>query len=142
MSYCPRSLCSTRLVSLTSIKLPFRILTGGWMQVAAKHVPVSSLIIGVDLIPIRPIRGTQSIVGDITTEKCTKLIEKASKSQLFDIVLNDGAPNVGGAWHSESLSQAILVLDALKLATKFLVPNGWFITKVQLLKITLNFFVM
>lgn len=112
------------------------------MQVAAKHVPVSSLIIGVDLIPIRPIRGTQSIVADITTEKCTKLIEKTSKSQLFDIVLNDGAPNVGGAWHSESLSQAILVLDALKLATKFLAPNGWFITKVHLLKTTLNFFII
>eukprot|EP00210_Caulerpa_lentillifera_P004630 g4416.t1 len=103
---------------------------GGWMQVAAKHVPISSLIIGVDLIPIRPIRGTQSIVGDITSEKCTRLIEKTSKSQLFDIVLNDGSPNVGGAWHSESLSQAMLVLDALKLATKFLAPNGWFITKV------------
>ena len=101
------------------------------MQVAAKHMPVHHLIVGVDLMPIRPIRGTTSLVADITTEKCKKLIEKESHGQLFDVVLNDGSPNVGGAWHSESISQAILVLDAMKLATEFLAPKGWFITKVR-----------
>ncbi|KAK9054982.1 hypothetical protein SSX86_026061 [Deinandra increscens subsp. villosa] len=43
---------------------------GGWMQAAVECVPVGSLVIGVDLDPIRPIRGAIAIQKDITTPKC------------------------------------------------------------------------
>ena len=42
---------------------------GGWLQVAAKTMPVGSLIVGVDLDPIRPIPGVTSFIGDITSQK-------------------------------------------------------------------------
>jgi 23S rRNA U2552 (ribose-2'-O)-methylase RlmE/FtsJ len=42
---------------------------GGWLQVCQKYMPVSSLIIGMDLLPIRPIRGVTTIQQDITTEQ-------------------------------------------------------------------------
>ena len=48
----------------------------------------------------------------------------------MDIVLHDGAPNVGGAWSSEAYSQSWLVLEALRMATDVLAPKGIFITKV------------
>lgn len=46
-----------------------RVPTGGWLQVAVKHMPMSSLIIGIDLDPIRAIKGCKTLVGDITTQK-------------------------------------------------------------------------
>ena len=43
---------------------------GGWLQVAQKYMPMSSLIVGVDLAPIKPIRGCTTFVDDITTQSC------------------------------------------------------------------------
>ncbi|KAJ7427285.1 pre-rRNA processing protein FTSJ3 [Willisornis vidua] len=83
---------------------------GGWLQVASKFMPVSSLIIGVDLVPIKPIPNVVTLQEDITTEKCRQ-----------------------GRSHPRSLfspAPANLTLMALKLACEFLCKGGWFITKV------------
>ncbi|KAL0044666.1 hypothetical protein WJX82_004707 [Trebouxia sp. C0006] len=103
---------------------------GGWLQVAVKHMPMSSLIIGIDLDPIRTVKGCTTIVGDITTQKSRQAIKKEAGGSLMDTVIHDGAPNVGGAWASEAYSQSWLVLESLKLACEFLAPRGTFVTKI------------
>ncbi|KAL5202167.1 hypothetical protein ABZP36_013119 [Zizania latifolia] len=106
---------------------------GGWVQVAVNHAPVGAFVVGVDLVPIRPIRGAHSLTEDITTTKCHAAVRRLMDSNgvaAFDVVLHDGSPNVGGAWAQEATAQSSLVIDAVRLATMFLAPKGVFITKV------------
>ncbi|KAI5461072.1 Spb1 C-terminal domain-containing protein [Mariannaea sp. PMI_226] len=103
---------------------------GSWCQVAAEVMPVNSLIIGVDLAPIKPIPRVITFQSDITTEKCRATIRQHLKTWKADTVLHDGAPNVGTAWAQDSFNQAELALQSMKLATEFLVEGGTFVTKV------------
>jgi AdoMet-dependent rRNA methyltransferase SPB1 len=103
---------------------------GSWCQVASEAMPAGSLIIGVDLSPIKPIPRTITFQSDITTDKCRATIRSHIKHLKADTVLHDGAPNVGVAWVQDAFSQAELVLQSMKLATEFLKEGGTFVTKV------------
>lgn len=93
-------------------------------------MPSSKTIIGVDLDPIKPIPNVVTFVNDITTQSCRQEIKKQIKNGKAEVVLHDGAPNVGTQWTHDAYMQAELTLSACRLATEFLAPNGTFVTKV------------
>ncbi|KIJ45294.1 hypothetical protein M422DRAFT_251473 [Sphaerobolus stellatus SS14] len=103
---------------------------GGWLQVASKYMPPNSVIVGVDLVPIKPIPRVVTFAADITTANCRNLLRGELKDWKADVVLHDGAPNVGTAWVHDAYGQSELVLMSLKLAVEFLVKGGIFVTKV------------
>jgi AdoMet-dependent rRNA methyltransferase SPB1 len=123
---------------------------GGWLQVASKTMPVNSLIVGarnflltaiepfaenysfagIDLVAIKPIPRVTTFAADITTVHCRNLIRNELKDWKADVVLHDGAPNVGTAWIQDAYAQSELVLMSLKLAVDFLIKGGTFVTKV------------
>jgi AdoMet-dependent rRNA methyltransferase SPB1 len=103
---------------------------GGWLQVAARTMPSDAVIVGVDLMAIKPIRGVITHQEDITTPTCRSLLKRDLAGKKADVVLHDGAPNVGQNWLKDAFGQAELVLHSLRLATEFLKPRGTFITKV------------
>jgi AdoMet-dependent rRNA methyltransferase SPB1 len=103
---------------------------GSWCQVASEVMPANSLIVGVDLAPIKPIPRCITFQSDITTDKCRATLRQHLKHLKCDTVLHDGAPNVGTAWVQDAFTQAELVLQSMKLATEFLVEGGTFVTKI------------
>jgi len=103
---------------------------GGWLQVASEHMPTSSIIVGVDLVPIRPIPRCVTFQDDITKESCHSQIKQELRQFKADCFLHDGAPNIGKNWLQDAFTQSVLTLNALKLASDFLRKGGWFITKL------------
>ncbi|CAG8487461.1 2393_t:CDS:10 [Diversispora eburnea] len=103
---------------------------GSWLQVANKYMPSASLIIGVDLVSIKPISNVITFQEDITSEKCRSRLRNELKNWKADVILHDGAPNVGISWLQDAFSQSELTLKALRLAVEFLNKGGTFLTKI------------
>lgn len=103
---------------------------GSWCQVASNLCPINSLIVGVDIVPIKPLPNCITFQSDITTEDCRSKLRGHLKTWKVDTVLHDGAPNVGLGWVQDAFTQSQLVLKALKLAAEHLVQGGTFVTKV------------
>jgi AdoMet-dependent rRNA methyltransferase SPB1 len=113
------------LVNIDTIIMVITFESGGWLQVASKYMPVSGrLIVGVDLAPIKPIPNVITLQEDITTAKCKNELKKHFKDRKVDVVLHDGAPNVGTAWAQDAYSQNELVLASLRLGINFLREGG------------------
>lgn len=103
---------------------------GSWCQVATQLCPVNSLIIGVDIVPMKPMPNVITFQSDITTEDCRSRLAGYMKSWKADTVMHDGAPNVGLNWVQDAYTQSQLTLQALKLAVEHLNVGGTFVTKV------------
>ncbi|KAG0435600.1 AdoMet-dependent rRNA methyltransferase spb1 [Dictyocoela muelleri] len=101
---------------------------GGWCQVA-REFGVQT-VIGIDLFPIKYIPDVHTIVADITSDECAKELRNILNDKKVDIILNDGAPNVGTSWTQDAFVQNELVLSAARLASMFLRPGGSFLTKI------------
>jgi AdoMet-dependent rRNA methyltransferase SPB1 len=74
--------------------------------------------------------GVTCIQSDITSDKCRSIVRKELKGEKADVVLNDGAPNVGSNWAKDAYGQCELVLQATRIACEHLRQGGTYVTKV------------
>ncbi|KAJ1457366.1 FtsJ-like methyltransferase-domain-containing protein [Pelagophyceae sp. CCMP2097] len=120
----------------TKVVLDLCAAPGGWAQIAAKCVPQDAAIIAVDLLPIKPIPRVRCIVGDITTQQTRDVVKREVKNAGHqnvgvDVVLCDGAPNVGTQYTKDAFVQNEISLLALRCGIDCgLRRGGTFCTKV------------
>lgn len=94
--------------------LDFGAAPGGWLQVASKLVMPKGKVIGVDLLPIKPINDNVTIFqGDIRDEKVVNNILNEIGRKV-DVILSDIAPNISGIWkidHNNQIDLTRLIID-------------------------------
>ena len=99
---------------------------GGWVQVAVKAGAAG--VVGVDLLPIDPIPGSELIEGDFTDPAMpARLLETLGAPP--DLVLSDMAPNTSGHRETDHLRIVGLIELAAAFAAARLRPGGSFVTK-------------
>ena len=100
---------------------------GGWTQVALQRG--AAPVVGVDLLPIDPIRGAVFIQGDFAAPGITERLMELLGGPA-DLVLSDMSPNTTGHAPTDHLRIMALAESALNFAAEVLAPGGGFVAKV------------
>jgi len=104
---------------------------GGWLQVLARRVGPSGLVVGVDLVPIKPLALPQVklLQADVTSPGFAAQLAALTPTKL-DLVTSDMAPKTCGIRATDEARSLELCGIALRCAQDHLRPGGAFITKV------------
>lgn len=88
------------------------------------------IILALDLQPMAPLPDVIQIQADLTHPSTPPILLSHLKNQKAQLVVCDGAPDVTGLHDLDEYIQAQLLLSAVQLATRVLVPGGTFIAKI------------
>ncbi|NLL94350.1 MAG: RlmE family RNA methyltransferase [Thermoplasmatales archaeon] len=99
---------------------------GGWLQVAADLT--GGKVVGVDLRPIKPMEGVDTIVGDITDPETMARLLGIFDGKV-DVVLSDMAPNMGGNYATDHARSIHLCDHALAVCDHVLRKGGTLVMK-------------
>jgi 23S rRNA (uridine2552-2'-O)-methyltransferase len=103
---------------------------GSWCQVAVQKLNKQGRVLAIDLLPVAPLPGVESLEGDFTKASALIWLEEKLKSGRVDLVLSDMAPNISGVMLSDQARHYELCELALDFAKTWLKPDGAFLVKV------------
>jgi 23S rRNA (uridine2552-2'-O)-methyltransferase len=103
---------------------------GSWCQVAVQKMKKQGRVLAIDLLPLAPLPGVESLEGDFTELAALAWLEEKLQSGRVDLVLSDMAPNISGVMLSDQARHYELCELALDFAVKWLKPDGSFLVKV------------
>jgi len=103
---------------------------GSWSQVAVKRIGERGRLIGVDLLPMEPIRGVEFILGDFREDEVLHRLQAALGGRPVDLVLSDMAPNLSGIAVSDQARAMHLAELTLDFCAQHLKPGGDMLVKV------------
>jgi 23S rRNA (uridine2552-2'-O)-methyltransferase len=103
---------------------------GSWCQVAVQMMKKQGRVLAIDLLPVVPMPGVDSLEGDFTEPAALAWLEEKLQSGRVDLVLSDMAPNISGVMLTDQARQYDLCELALDFAATWLKPDGAFLVKV------------
>jgi 23S rRNA (uridine2552-2'-O)-methyltransferase len=103
---------------------------GGWLQVAAKFIGRSGIVVGVDLESIQPLPQPNVFIvrGDISSNEVRRRISEFLGGPA-DCVLSDLAPKLTGIRDADMARSLELNRKALSVAIEMLRPGGSLLLK-------------
>lgn len=103
---------------------------GSWCQVAVAKLKERGRVLAIDLLPVAPLAGVESLEGDFTEPAALAWLEEKLGTQRVDLVLSDMAPNISGVALRDQARHYELCELALDFAVQWLKPDGVFLVKV------------
>ncbi|OJZ19025.1 MAG: 23S rRNA methyltransferase [Thiobacillus sp. 65-29] len=103
---------------------------GSWCQVAVAKLKGRGRVLAIDLLPVAPLAGVESLAGDFTEPAALAWLEEKLGTQRVDLVLSDMAPNISGVALRDQARHYELCELALDFAVQWLKPDGAFLVKV------------
>ena len=117
-----------KFLKKSSFVLDLGSCPGGWSQVVKKEV-IEGKILAVDAKFMEKINKVDFIKGDFRENKIYEKIMVYFNNKV-DVVLSDMAANTSGNKALDSYRTGELCLNAMSLATKILVKDGVFLSKI------------
>ncbi len=102
---------------------------GGWLQVSKKRAAKDAKVVGIDLLAVDDIAGTEVIQSDFTDFKTHEILMKMLGGKA-DVILSDMGANSVGEREIDHLRSCNLVEIAFEFVKENLDKNGHFITKL------------
>jgi 23S rRNA (uridine2552-2'-O)-methyltransferase len=123
-----------RLIRPGSTVVELGAAPGSWTQVIVRRLSdragqLRGRVIALDLLPIEPIEGVQSILGDFRDEPVERSLIEALQGRPADLIVSDLSPNLSGISASDAARSQDLCELALQFAVNHLKSEGDFLVK-------------
>jgi 23S rRNA (uridine2552-2'-O)-methyltransferase len=86
-------------------------------------------LITLDMLPMEPLDGVLSLVGDFREEETLQVLQKVLPDGGCDLVISDMAPNLSGVASADSARMGDLIELALAFSTVHLKTGGCLLVK-------------
>ena len=112
-----------RLIQPGSVVVDLGAAPGGFSQYAASRVGSHGRVVAVDILPMSPLPGVTTLLGDFTETACLDAVNEALGGRA-DLVISDMAPNISGVGVSDQARAMYLAELALDFAVAVLADHG------------------
>ncbi len=115
-----------RLIKPGSIVVDIGAAPGGWLEVSSELSGVRGKVIGVDLLPIAPLRNKNVVLlqDDITSPDLSGNLREAIGKWKADCVLADLSPKLSGVWDMDHFRQIDLCHRVVDMLPNLLTIGG------------------